>query len=465
MVSGLPSGCRAAFQRLEKQCEGQGKALAVLNRNGADLMRKDPEDVYCDTIVLKIASRCNLNCSYCYVYNRGNRSWEKKPAVISHDCIDAVSERIREHCNQHSLASFAVILHGGEPLLVGLRKLDYIFKTLRNAAPDHTRLHLAIQTNAVLIDEDICSLFAKYDVSVGVSIDGTELAHDEARVDKFGAGSYMATLSGWRLLQLRGLNPSLLCVIDRTIAPESVYEHILNLNPRKADFLLPDVNHMSDDAPEYLFDSRLGDWLVSLFDIWSSDGYRFKISLFNYIINRVLGGSPKTDALGPDPNHVLVVETDGAIEPLDVLKICGDDFTLTHLNVGRHSLNDAFTNDIIGLYYNSGSHLCSTCSSCEISEICGGGYLPHRYNSSRLFANPSIHCLTLSRIICHLQAHVLSKLPGEMIAKYSLQLASHENTIALAATHEFGFLQIDPCNEMGDFGRMSMRASELDAAR
>ena len=32
-------------------------------------------------IVLKIVQPCNLNCTYCYVYNRGNDSWKSRPAT------------------------------------------------------------------------------------------------------------------------------------------------------------------------------------------------------------------------------------------------------------------------------------------------------------------------------------------------------------------------------------------------
>ena len=47
-----------------------------------------------DWIVLKIAQRCNLNCTYCYVYNRGDDSWRGRPPIISVDVIEAVGRRV-----------------------------------------------------------------------------------------------------------------------------------------------------------------------------------------------------------------------------------------------------------------------------------------------------------------------------------------------------------------------------------
>ena len=32
---------------------------------------------------LKVVSRCNLDCRYCYVYNGADDSWRKQPAVMS----------------------------------------------------------------------------------------------------------------------------------------------------------------------------------------------------------------------------------------------------------------------------------------------------------------------------------------------------------------------------------------------
>ena len=34
-------------------------------------------------VVYKIASNCNLDCSYCYVYNKGDDSWRRRPATTA----------------------------------------------------------------------------------------------------------------------------------------------------------------------------------------------------------------------------------------------------------------------------------------------------------------------------------------------------------------------------------------------
>ena len=69
--------------------------------------------------ILKVHSRCNLSCSYCYVYEMADQAWRDQPNRMSIPVADKVVERIAEHAQKHALMSVDVILHGGEPLLAG----------------------------------------------------------------------------------------------------------------------------------------------------------------------------------------------------------------------------------------------------------------------------------------------------------------------------------------------------------
>src|SRR3954454_21027759 len=81
--------------------------------------------------IIKIHSRCNLNCDYCYVYELADQSWRTKPTVMSRDMVVAASTRIAEHVAAHGLDHIRVILHGGEPLLAGRGFLSYLVATVR----------------------------------------------------------------------------------------------------------------------------------------------------------------------------------------------------------------------------------------------------------------------------------------------------------------------------------------------
>ena len=102
------------------------------------------DSVPIDTVLLKTASRCNIACSYCYVYQLGDQGWQRQPPAMSRSTIDAVISRLDE-LRQAQGRDFAVVLHGGEPLLLGEALLTRLLTGLRaNLAVGCT---LSVQTN------------------------------------------------------------------------------------------------------------------------------------------------------------------------------------------------------------------------------------------------------------------------------------------------------------------------------
>jgi uncharacterized protein len=382
----------------------------------------------CRVAILKIASRCNLNCSYCYMYNLADKSYLEQPSVISKKTADAFARRLAQHCALHRPRNVVIILHGGEPLLAGRRRIQYLVDQVRhefNIAAAETEVIFSVQTNAALITQQWCDLFISYGLKVGVSIDGVEAVHDQHRVDHFGEGSYSDAIRGWRLLQANGLSPSVLTVIDASSDPEETFRHTMWLQPSRADFLLPECTH--DNPPPGISAGSLAtpyaDWLIRLFDHWVAAGSPFRIITFEYIARKVLGAAGTYDALGPDKNPNLIFETDGSIEPVDVLKACKHGMTKTEFNVHSHSIDECFKDPLIDLYYRAGEGACDHCQRCTLFEICGGGYLPHRFKSETLFDNPSVYCRDLEKLICYIQNWVLDALPPEVRAASNLEYA------------------------------------------
>src|ERR1022692_2932270 len=69
--------------------------------------------------LLKVASRCNLACDYCYMYEHADQSWRNQPHLFSPDTCAAVACRIGEYVAGRQLRHVSVVFHGGEPLLFG----------------------------------------------------------------------------------------------------------------------------------------------------------------------------------------------------------------------------------------------------------------------------------------------------------------------------------------------------------
>ena len=47
-----------------------------------------------DTVLLKVSSRCNINCSYCYVYHQGDTSWQRMPKHMSLATVEDVRRQL-----------------------------------------------------------------------------------------------------------------------------------------------------------------------------------------------------------------------------------------------------------------------------------------------------------------------------------------------------------------------------------
>ena len=154
--------------------------------------------VVIETVVLKVASVCNIDCSYCYVFKMGDTGWTRRPKLIARDTCHATAAKlgllVREQ--EHPLD---VVLHGGEPLLLGTANLEYIIATLRAALPIENSI--GIQTNGTLINEEILDLCSQARVTLSVSIDGPRQIHDRNRVEFGGGGTFDSVVRGIRQLQ------------------------------------------------------------------------------------------------------------------------------------------------------------------------------------------------------------------------------------------------------------------------
>src|SRR6201999_2913275 len=84
--------------------------------------------------VIKIHSRCDLSCDYCYMYQMADQTWRDQPRKMSESTVDLAAKRIGEHARAHHLSQIAVTLHGGEPLLAGPGLIERLVDSTRREA-------------------------------------------------------------------------------------------------------------------------------------------------------------------------------------------------------------------------------------------------------------------------------------------------------------------------------------------
>jgi uncharacterized protein len=358
--------------------------------------------------VLKVHSRCDLACDHCYVYEHADQSWRAKPSAISASTADMAARRIAEHAAAHKLPAVHVVLHGGEPLLLGRAAMRDVLAALTRWIAPRTRLDVRIHTNAVRLDEPWCELFDEYGVKVGVSLDGDQAANDRHRRFANGRGSHQQVLRALALLRrpgFRHLYAGILCTVDVANDPVAVYRALIAEQPPRLDLLLPHATW--DNPPPRPAGSAhpYADWLLAVYRCWVRDGRPVPIRLFDSVLSAVGGGPSWTEAIGLDPVDMLVIDTDGSWEQADSLKAAYDGAPDTGMQVGSQSVDDAARHPGLAARLGGLAALCVTCQSCPVVRVCGGGMYAHRYRSGNGFANPSVYCADLLETITQLIAN------------------------------------------------------------
>ncbi|WP_329254141.1 FxsB family radical SAM/SPASM domain protein [Actinoallomurus sp. NBC_01490] len=356
--------------------------------------------------VLKIHSRCDLACDYCYVYAMADQSWRDRPLRMSSEVVAATASRIGEHVRSHGLTSIDVVLHGGEPLLAGPEAITETVTTIREAVGPGVEVRMALQTNGVRLAAHL-ELLDRLGVHVGVSLDGDSVANDRHRRYAHGAGSYDTVAANVRLLseRHRHLFSGLLCTVDLRNPPLDTYAALLEFDPPAIDFLLPHGNwtapppgrHPGSAATPY------ADWLIEVFDHWyAAPRQETRVRLFGELMHLLLGGASASESVGLSPVTVVVVETDGSIEQSDILKSAYSGAPVTGLHVARDPFDAALALPSVAARQLGELALADDCRRCAVHRVCGAGLYAHRYRPGSGFANPSVYCPDLLRLISHM---------------------------------------------------------------
>jgi uncharacterized protein len=363
-------------------------------------------------VLLKLHSRCNLSCDYCYMYTMADQGWRNKPHVMSPAIVAVVARRIAEHARAHSLDTVRVIFHGGEPLLSGAGPLVDGMRVIRNAVDARVRVEGLVQTNGTLLSDAVLDALEELEIRVGISLDGDVANHDRNRHYRNGRGSHAGVAGALRRLRSHpGIYGGILSVVNVEADPVRSYEALLEFSPPMIDFLLPHRNwSVPPDRPDPAM-TPYAQWLIAVFERWYGAASReTRIRLFEELIHLLLGGMSESEAVGLTRTSLIVIETDGSIEQTDALKSTYADAARTGLHVARDSFDAAlrlpqFAARQLGL-----DALAEECQACQVGAICGAGLYPHRYRAGHGFRNPSVYCQDLYTLILHIRDRLASDL-------------------------------------------------------
>jgi uncharacterized protein len=310
----------------------------------------------------------------------------------------------------------SVVMHGGEPLLLGLRGMSDFIQGLKSSLREDAGVH--IQTNGILLSNEFIDLFARHEVGISISLDGPLEIHDKHRIDRRGRGSHSQVIDAVARLVAHPagnrLFTGLLAVVDPSSDPVAVYGALKATGAPSFDFLYRDGNHAHLPHGKSQADSlEYGNWMVRLLNCYLADSAPPRVRLIDDIMRLVLGGCGQKEGVGLNEFGIIVIDTDGTITRNDTLKVAysgGDRFNSTP-SILKGAIIEQIEGDEFSEYFDLQIPTSPICQSCPELNICGGGMPAHRWSDDRGYSNPSIFCADQKLLI----SAVRSRLSGARV--------------------------------------------------
>ncbi len=384
-------------------------------------------------VVFKITERCNINCSYCYMFNRGNDDYLRHPIYISEGVVSQLAQFLKQAVDDYALSRVTVIFHGGEPLMLKRERFEAICTIIREALTGLVEIKFGMQTNAMLLNEAWIKTFAKFGVGIGISLDGRPEANDQVRVDHRGRGTYEKVIQGLHVYQRAVAHdlvppPGVICVARPAADGAQTYRHFVDdLGFDQMSFVLPMNSH--DD---FEVEDTEGYWefLSGVLQQWLKDDNPYiTVRLFEDFI-RFLGASARTidseDIFYGSECRIVSIASNGDISLDDELKPIGLGQNIG--NVVSSSLRDVLESEPARLLNEVWSQMPGECAGCQWVGYCRGGAQHqvkiNRFSKKRGFVNRSILCSVLDRLYTEIYSFLAEQGMDKHVMDNSLKLAS-----------------------------------------
>jgi uncharacterized protein len=362
-------------------------------------------------VILKLPGEtCNINCHYCY---------EKRKPYDGHRVLSPeILRRFLHLCGRRPLR---VVLHGGEPLIIGRRRMSTLLEVLRGY---EGALQLALQTNGTLLDDEWLDFWecSWPSIEISISLDGDPDANRH-RVDYRERPTHKLVAAALQRMAERGRPVGVIAVVTRIALgrAHAIVDHMRGFSAVRALKLSQclDINVVSktyrtanQGALAVLNPTGLGipgwgttpdeyaEFLIEAWHAWRSTGaYRqFLLEPFNSIVRaldgRSVGFSHFSDRKEP---FILTLYPDGRIGSSDEFLMPMS--LLGHIDTAT-SIEPLLAMDTNPELRERMRQLLSVCATCTHEASCRGGSLADRVRYAAADLDED-YCAYRRRLIYH----------------------------------------------------------------
>lgn len=323
---------------------------------------------------LPVDVACNIRCKYCYenpMRDAGNIStsadWQKAKSVLKD-------------------IGYRFSLHGGEPLLAPVEHLKEVFQFGLESFGSNS-----IQTNGILITNEIAEIFKKYRVGVGISVDGPGDLNDY----RCGIGDTKKTHDGIHVLLAHNIVPSLIVTVHKLNGLPSVRQRMFDWFG-ELEFL--GIHHINLHTLEV--EKGLNNLALS-----EDENIEFFLDVYSWSKRHRINFSPFTDVqklfTNTDTESVMCVWN--GCDPLSTPAVNGVSRNGTRSNCGRtnkEGINwvkaDETTRERSYILKHTPQEV-GGCKDCTYFDYCQGNCPGEAIDGD--WRNRSIHCRTYYAIM------------------------------------------------------------------
>ncbi|MBO3750915.1 GRRM system radical SAM/SPASM domain protein [Streptosporangiaceae bacterium NEAU-GS5] len=361
-----------------------------------------------------------MNCSYCYVPHR------RDGFIMSPTTLEASIKKVLHSPLTHPDVQF--IWHAGEPLTAGVEHFEEAMRLISLHNIRNLNVERSVQTNGTLIDERWCDLFTKYDMTIGISVDGPQFLHDANRVNWSGKGSHRAVMRGYRKLKERDIRPGALCVLTRTSLqhPDEIFDFFIDNGFQSVGFNVEEIensNTVSSLSGEKSEIDRIAAeyraFAARIFDRWREDPAAIEIreiaDFLAVIKSKIADPDYQRIPYETQPLAIITIQKNGDISTSSPELAGGkseefNDFVIANIN-SPGSLDSLLSGPALDRISEEISHGVVACAEkCTYFDICGGSY-----TSNKFFENGSLRSTETTSCRLHRQILgdvIISKLKG-----------------------------------------------------
>ena len=319
------------------------------------------------TIIVKGTNGCNLDCSYCSL-------GEKK----SFKFIDAKSlKNLFEYSCKYAIKKnekkITFIFHGGEPTLIQTQVYEEAIEFILQKYPK-LKIFFSMQSNGLIITDRFIEFIKKYDIHLGISIDGSEEIHDLERRTCNNKSTYKKITENIDRLLSVGIKISCLMVLTKNAIGKG-YEYLSFFQKRRLHLKINPLLNYGEvyEHPELSLEpGDYANYLIDLYKYIIQNDVEITISPSDNILKAILYNQRIGEcSFNKDCNkNFMCIDYKGDIYP------CGKFSDMNAFRLGN--IQDTSHNKLEELIQNRllerrTRHLPQKCVQCRYIKLCNGG--------------------------------------------------------------------------------------------